>query len=159
MQDFLNINIDFSMQILYNSKCQERKTLKSRTYINERRSDMKNVVKSVERGEIYYADLNPVIGSEQGGIRPVLIVQNDMGNRYSPTTIVIALSTKYKKTTLPTHVPLHKEQCDGLPYDSVILCEQMRTIDKRRIKDKIGNINHESLDSVMKAIKVSISMF
>lgn len=120
---------------------------------------MKNIVKSVKRGEIYYADLRPVVGSEQGGIRPVLIVQNDMGNKYSPTTIVIALSTKDKKATLPTHVPLHRNQCDGLPYDSIILCEQLRTIDKCRIKNKIGHVNEKSLDNVMQAVKVSINMF
>lgn len=116
-------------------------------------------VNKIRRGEIYYADLRPVVGSEQGGIRPVLIVQNDMGNKYSPTTIVIALSTKDKKATLPTHVPLHRSQCNGLPYDSIILCEQMRTIDKKRIKDKIGYVNEESLDDVMKAVKISISIF
>lgn len=120
---------------------------------------MKNIIKNIKRGEIYYADLRPVVGSEQGGIRPVLIVQNNMGNKHSPTTIVIALSTKEKKVTLPTHVPLHKEQCDGLPYDSMILCEQIRTIDKGRIKEKIGCVNDDYLDSVMKAIKVSISIF
>lgn len=119
---------------------------------------MKNKV-SVKRGDIFYADLRPVVGSEQGGIRPVLIVQNDMGNKYSPTTIVVVLSTKDKKANLPTHVPLHKNQCNGLPHDSIILCEQMRTIDKRRIKDKVGCVNDESLDNVMQAVKVSMSIF
>ena len=120
---------------------------------------MKNVVKNIKRGEIYYADLRPVVGSEQGGIRPVLIVQNDIGNKFSPTTIVIVLSTRDKKPGLPTHVPLHKNQCDGLPYNSIILCEQMRTIDKKRIMDKIGSINNDYLDDVMKAVKVSMSIF
>lgn len=119
---------------------------------------MKNTI-NIKRGDIFYADLRPVVGSEQGGIRPVLIVQNDMGNKHSPTTIVIALSTKNKKAKLPTHVPLYKEQCDGLPYDSIILCEQMRTIDKQRIKTKVGCINNKSLDSVMQAVKVSMNMF
>lgn len=113
----------------------------------------------IRRGDIFYADLRPVVGSEQGGIRPVLIVQNDIGNKHSPTTIVILLTTKDKKASLPTHVSLHKEQCEGLLQDSVILCEQMRTIDKRRIKDKVGRINEESLDEVMRAVKVSINMF
>lgn len=113
----------------------------------------------IRRGDIYYADLRPVVGSEQGGIRPVLIVQNDVGNRHSPTTIVIALSTKDKKATLPTHIPLHKEECDGLKQDSIILCEQMRTIDKMRLKDKVGQVNKEYLDSVMQAVKVSMSIF
>lgn len=113
----------------------------------------------IKRGDIVYADLRPVIGSEQGGIRPVLIVQNDIGNHFSPTTIVILLTTKDKKSTLPTHVTLHKEQCEGLAYDSVIMCEQMRTIDKKRIRDKVGRINEESLDEVMRAVKVSINMF
>ena len=113
----------------------------------------------IRRGDIYYADLRPVVGSEQGGIRPVLIVQNDIGNRYSPTTIVILLTSKDKKVSMPTHVTLHKEQCEGLLCDSVIMCEQMRTIDKKRIKDKVGRINDESLDEVMRAVKVSINMF
>lgn len=113
----------------------------------------------IRRGDIFYADLRPVVGSEQGGIRPVLIVQNDIGNKHSPTTIVILLTTKDKKASLPTHVPLHKEQCEGLLQDSVIMCEQMRTIDKKRIKDKVGRINDESLDEVMRAVKVSINMF
>lgn len=113
----------------------------------------------IRRGDIYYADLRPVVGSEQGGVRPVLIVQNDIGNRYSPTTIVILLTSKDKKESMPTHVTLHKEQCEGLLCDSVIMCEQMRTIDKKRIKDKVGRINDESLDEVMRAVKVSINMF
>lgn len=112
----------------------------------------------IRRGDIYYADLRPTVGCEQGGIRPVLIVQNDIGNQHSPTTIVITLTSRVKKE-LPTHVPLHKEQCDGLSADSIILCEQIRTIDKKRIKDKVGRINEESLDEVMRAVKVSINMF
>ena len=112
----------------------------------------------IRRGDIFYADLRPTIGCEQGGIRPVLIVQNDIGNKHSPTTIVIALTSKEKKE-LPTHVPLHREQCKGLSDDSIILCEQLRTIDKKRIKDKIGYVNEESLDDVMKAVKISMSIF
>lgn len=113
---------------------------------------MKN--KTIKRGEIYYADLRPVIGSEQGGIRPVLIVQNNTGNRYSPTVIVASMTSQIgKKSYLPTHILLHKEDAKGLPKDSIILCEQLRTIDKSRIKDRIGCINSDTIDSVMKDIK------
>lgn len=113
----------------------------------------------IKRGDIVYADLRPVVGSEQGGIRPVLIIQNNLGNFYSPTTIAVVLTTKDKKSTLPTHVTLHKNQCEGLIDDSVIMCEQIRTIDKKRIREKVGRINEESLDEVMRAVKVSINMF
>lgn len=120
---------------------------------------MKNAVKSIKRGEIYYADLRPVIGSEQGGIRPVLIVQNDMGNKHSPTTIVISMTSQVnKKVFLPTHVILHKDDTQGLPKDSVILCEQLKTIDKSRIKDKIGCINDDIIDSVMNEVKKALDV-
>lgn len=112
----------------------------------------------IRRGDIVFADLRPTVGCEQGGIRPVLIIQNNLGNRYSPTTIAIALTTKHK-VELPTHVPLHKEQCNGLSDDSVILCEQIRTIDKKRIKEKIGYVDEKYLDDIMEAIKISMSIF
>lgn len=120
---------------------------------------MKNAVKSIKRGEIYYADLRPVVGSEQGGIRPVLIVQNNVGNKHSPTTIVISMTSQVnKKVFLPTHVILHKEDTQGLPKDSVILCEQLKTIDKSRIKDKIGCINDDIIDSVMNEVKKALDV-
>ena len=116
---------------------------------------MKNFVK---RGDIFYADLRPVVGSEQGGIRPVLIVQNDTGNRFSPTTIVVTLTTKTKKSTVPTHVDLHSDNNNGLRSDSVALGEQFRTIDKGRLKDKVGHVDDETLNNVLDAVKVSLNM-
>ena len=92
---------------------------------------------SVKRGEIYYADLSPVVGSEQGGVRPVLIVQNDVGNRYSPTVIAAAITSQRDKNRLPTHIELQADKC-GLAKDSIVLLEQIRTIDKKRLKDKTG---------------------
>lgn len=113
---------------------------------------MKNII---NRGDIYYADLSPVIGSEQGGVRPVLIIQNDMGNKYSPTTIVIPITTRLSKKTLPTHIPL--STC-GLAKDSIALCEQMRTIDKARLKDKIGHITDENLKALNIAVSISLGL-
>lgn len=113
---------------------------------------------SIRRGEIYYADLRPVCGSEQGGIRPVLIVQNDIGNKYSPTTIVILLTTKNKKSNIPTHVLIHNNERNGLDKESVALCEQFRTIDKQRLKNKIGSLDECDLQNVLQAVKVSLSM-
>lgn len=108
----------------------------------------------IKRGDIFYADLRPVVGSEQGGIRPVLILQNDIGNRKSPTTIVVTMTSRVnKKSNMPTHVILHKDDTYGLPKDSVIQCESFRTIDKKRIKEKIGCVNEESLESVMRNVK------
>lgn len=108
----------------------------------------------IRRGDIFYADLRPVVGSEQGGIRPVLILQNDIGNRKSPTTIVVTMTSRInKKTNMPTHVTLHKDDTSGLTMDSVLQCESLRTIDKKRIKKKIGCINEDSLESVMRDIK------
>lgn len=111
----------------------------------------------IKRGEIYYADLRPVVGSEQGGVRPVLIVQNDAGNLYSPTTIVVAITSKVKRT-VPTHVNIYRNMCNGLKTDSTILMEQIRIIDKSRIKKKIGQLNDEDLNSVMNALKVSLAI-
>ena len=96
----------------------------------------------IKRGDIYYADLSPVIGSEQGGIRPVVIVQNDVGNKYSPTVIAAAITSKINKAKLPTHIEIDAETF-GLPKDSVILAEQVRTIDKKRLRERIGHLNDD----------------
>ena len=96
----------------------------------------------IKRGEIYYADLSPVVGSEQGGIRPILIVQNDIGNKYSPTVIVAAITSQINKARLPTHIEL-KSGDFGLQKDSVILLEQLRTLDKKRLKEKVGEIEDD----------------
>ena len=111
----------------------------------------------VKRGDIYYADLSPVIGSEQGGVRPVLIIQNDIGNKYSPTVIVTAITSQINKAKLPTHVEISSEEY-GLNKDSVILLEQIRTIDKRRLKDRIGHINDELMVQVDQALMISLGM-
>ncbi|EYE88854.1 growth inhibitor PemK [Fervidicella metallireducens AeB] len=111
----------------------------------------------VKRGDIFYADLSPVIGSEQGGIRPVLIIQNDIGNKYSPTVIIAAITSQINKAKLPTHVEISSEEY-GLNKDSVILLEQIRTIDKRRLKDKIGHINNELMLAVDEALMISIGL-
>lgn len=105
----------------------------------------------VSRGELYYADLSPVIGSEQGGLRPVLIIQNNIGNKYSPTVIIAAITSQISKAKLPTHIELDKNRYN-LPKDSVVLLEQLRTLDKMRLKDRIGSLD----DSAMKKIDVAI---
>ncbi|MBE7088358.1 MAG: type II toxin-antitoxin system PemK/MazF family toxin [Clostridiales bacterium] len=109
----------------------------------------------IKRGELYYADLSPVVGSEQGGVRPVLIVQNDVGNKYSPTIIAAAVTSKINKAKLPTHIEL---PCNsyGLQKDSVILLEQIRTLDKRRLKERIGELNESTMSRVDKAILISL---
>lgn len=112
---------------------------------------------NIKRGELYYADLSPAIGSEQGGIRPVLIVQNDIGNKFSPTTIVVNITSKEKKP-IPTHISIHKSKENGLKVDSTILLEQLRTIDKCRIKEKIGQLTPSELSDVMYAMKISLAM-
>ena len=112
-------------------------------------------MKQVKRGEIYYADLSPVVGSEQGGVRPVLVLQNDKGNCYSPTTIVAAVTSKTEKTQFPTHV---KISADGLKVPSIVLLEQLRTIDKRRLKDKVCHLDQEILDQVNQALKISLEL-
>jgi len=109
----------------------------------------------VKRGEIYFANLNPVVGSEQGGVRPVLILQNDTGNKYSPTTIVAAVTSRHKRARLPTHVPLAARE-GPLDKDSVVLLEQVRTIDKTRLKEKIGKLSPEELAQVQDALKLSL---
>ena len=111
----------------------------------------------VKRGDIYYADLSPVIGSEQGGLRPVLIVQNDIGNKYSPTVIAAAITSQINKTKLPTHIELYAESF-GLAKNSVILLEQVRTIDKRRLKEKIGHLDDYLMDKVNDAISISFGL-
>lgn len=112
---------------------------------------------NIKRGEIYYADLSPVIGSEQGGIRPVLIVQNDVGNRYSPTVIAAAITSQRDKTNLPTHIRVDADNC-GLAKDSIVLLEQVRTIDKRRLKEKMGSLDIGSMDMVDRALSVSFGL-
>lgn len=109
----------------------------------------------IKRGEIYYADLSPVVGSEQGGIRPVLILQNDIGNKYSPTIIVAAITSKTDKAKLPTHIALQGER-NGLPKNSVILLEQIRTIDKKRLKEKLGGLNNITMNKVEDGLRVSL---
>lgn len=111
----------------------------------------------IKRGDIYYADLRPVIGSEQGGVRPVLIIQNDTGNKHSPTVICAAITSKMNKAKLPTHVELDSGKCE-IVKDSVILLEQLRTIDKKRLKDKVCHIDMEVLKKVDKALMVSLEL-
>lgn len=112
---------------------------------------------AIQRGDIYYADLRPVIGSEQGGIRPVLIIQNDVGNRHSPTVICAAITSRMHKAKLPTHVELDSTKYD-LVKDSVILLEQLRTIDKKRLKDKVCHLDSSMLFKVDKALEVSLEL-
>ncbi|MGI6083183.1 MAG: type II toxin-antitoxin system PemK/MazF family toxin [Limnochordia bacterium] len=111
----------------------------------------------VRRGDIVYANLNPVIGSEQGGTRPVLVLQNDIGNRHSPTTIVAAITSRIKKAKLPTHVEICADEY-GLERDSVILLEQLRTIDKRRLKEKLAHLDKESMDRVNEGLMISLGL-
>ena len=112
---------------------------------------------SVKRGDIFYADLSPVVGSEQGGIRPVLVVQNDTGNRYSPTIIAAAITSQMGKARLPTHIELTGSNC-GLTRDSVVLLEQIRTLDKRRLREKMGRAGPEVMERVDAAIAVSFGL-
>lgn len=111
----------------------------------------------IRRGDIYYADLRPVVGSEQGGVRPVLIIQNDVGNRHSPTVIVAAITSQVHKVKLPTHVELNSQRCN-IVKDSVILLEQLRTIDKKRLKDKVCHLDAEMLQKVDHALFVSLEL-
>ena len=112
---------------------------------------------NIKRGDIYYADLSPVVGSEQGGLRPVLIVQNDIGNRYSPTVIAAAITSKLGKNKLPTHIDIYASEV-GLAKDSVILLEQIRTLDKRRLREKMGHLNESVMARVNDAIQVSFGL-
>lgn len=109
----------------------------------------------IKRGELYYADLSPVVGSEQGGVRPVLVVQNDVGNKFSPTVIAAAVTSKINKAKLPTHIELPSNEY-GLNKDSVILLEQIRTLDKRRLKDRIGELPSDTMSKVDRAILISL---
>ncbi|MCO7128223.1 type II toxin-antitoxin system PemK/MazF family toxin [Sporolactobacillus shoreicorticis] len=111
----------------------------------------------VKRGDVYFADLSPVVGSEQGGVRPVLIIQNDIGNRFSPTVVVAAITAQIQKAKLPTHVEIDAKKY-GFDRDSVILLEQIRTIDKQRLTDKITHLDEEMMGRVNKAIQISLSL-
>lgn len=112
---------------------------------------------TVKRGDIYYADLSPVVGSEQGGTRPVLIVQNDVGNKYSPTVIAAAITSQKYKTQLPTHISVNAGGC-GLQKDSIVLLEQVRTIDKKRLKERMGNLPEEEMEKINRALSVSFGL-
>ena len=111
----------------------------------------------VKRGELYYADLSPVVGSEQGGIRPVVVIQNDVGNKFSPTVIVAAITSQMNKTKLPTHLELNAPAY-GLSKNSVVLLEQLRTIDKKRLKEKVGCLDNSFMDRVDKALQISLGL-
>jgi len=111
----------------------------------------------INRGEIYYADLSPVVGSEQGGVRPVLVVQNDVGNKYSPTVIVAAITSQLTKAKLPTHIELERQKYN-LPKDSVVLLEQIRTLDKRRLKERISFLDELAMRKVDIAILISFGL-
>lgn len=111
----------------------------------------------MKRGDVFYADLRPVIGSEQGGIRPVLIIQNDIGNKHSPTIICAAITSKMNKAKLPTHIELSAERYD-MEKDSVILLEQLRTIDKKRLKDKVCHLDLDIMKKVDSALMISLDL-
>ncbi len=118
----------------------------------------------IKKGDLYFADLSPVVGSEQGGVRPVLVVQNDVGNKYSPTVIAAAITSRLGKSRLPTHIEVPRSSCKleradfGLAHDSVILLEQIRTIDKRRLKEKMGRLDNELMRKVNDAITISFGL-
>ncbi len=111
----------------------------------------------MKRGDVYYADLRPVIGSEQGGVRPVLIVQNDVGNRHSPTVICAAITSKLNKAKLPTHIELDSSKYE-MVRDSVVLLEQLRTIDKKRLKDKVCHLDRDVMEKVNRGLLVSLEL-
>ncbi len=111
----------------------------------------------IRRGDIYYADLSPVVGSEQGGIRPVLIIQNDIGNRFSPTVIAAAITSQHSKANLPTHIVLDADTT-GLAKDSIVLLEQVRTLDKHRLKERMGRLDSSAMDRVDRALSVSFGL-
>ena len=118
---------------------------------------IRGVKVNIKRGDVYYADLRPVIGSEQGGVRPVLVIQNDTGNKHSPTIIVAAITSKMHKAKLPTHIELNCQEYD-IVKDSVILLEQLRTIDKKRLKDKVCHLDGQIMDTVNKALLISLEL-
>ncbi len=110
----------------------------------------------VKRGEVYYADFDPTVGSEQGGVRPLLIIQNDVGNKYSPTTVVVPITSKVgKKSHQPTHVPV---RCEGLSMNSMALLEQIRTLDKSRLKSRVGELDAETMKRIETALLISVGM-
>ena len=111
----------------------------------------------INRGDIFYADLSPVVGSEQGGVRPVLVVQNNVGNKYSPTVIIAAITSQLSKAKLPTHIELSHSKYN-LPKDSVVLLEQIRTLDKRRLQEKLGVIDTATMQSIDVAIMISLGI-
>ncbi|MPM51085.1 Endoribonuclease EndoA [bioreactor metagenome] len=123
--------------------------------MNQGLRSVNNVI--VKRGDIFYADLSPVVGSEQGGVRPVLVIQNDIGNKYSPTIIVAAITSQINKAKLPTHIEISAEEY-GLTKDSVILLEQIRTIDKKRLKERIGHLSDELMKRVDECIQISFGL-
>ena len=112
----------------------------------------------MRKGDIFFADLSPVIGSEQGGSRPVIIIQNDVGNRYSPTVIVAIATTRHNKKPIPTHYWLEKCDSNNLPKDSMVMLEQIRTIDKRRLKEYCGRISQKDQEEIDKALKISLAL-
>ncbi len=112
----------------------------------------------IKRGDLFYADLSPVIGSEQGGVRPVVVIQNDVGNKYSPTLIVAAITSRMNKANLPTNVRVKKSEGTDLPKNSVVLLEQVRTIDKKRLREKIGSFSDDILEEIDKALKISLGI-
>jgi mRNA interferase MazF len=115
------------------------------------------MIPTIKRGDIFYADLSPVVGSEQGGLRPVLIIQNDVGNKYSPTVIAAAITSRMDKTKLPTHIDINADKV-GLAKDSVILLEQIRTLDKRRLKEKMGHLDSAVMMQVNNALAISCGL-
>jgi mRNA interferase MazF len=112
---------------------------------------------NIKRGDIYYADLSPVVGSEQGGVRPVLIIQNDVGNKYSPTVIAAAITSRMGKNKLPTHIDIYADRV-GLAKDSVVLLEQVRTIDKQRLGEKMGHLDDDTMNAVDDAMAISFGL-
>lgn len=112
----------------------------------------------IRRGDFFYADLSPVVGSEQGGVRPVIVVQNNVGNKYSPTIIIAPVTSQTNKTNLPTHVNLQATKSFGLPKNSVVLLEQLRTIDKRRLREKIGSADEEIMRKIDDAMAISVGL-
>lgn len=150
--EMANINRDYAEQGFE----QDVKDLKNyEAMLSE--SDFPNDTRDSKRGDIFYADLSPVVGSEQGGIRPVIVIQNNIGNKYSPTVIIAAITSQINKAKLPTHVEISSEDY-GLNKDSVVLLEQIRTLDKRRLKEKIGHMIDEDMKKVDTAILVSMAL-
>ena len=129
-----------------------------RKIIGKKKLPKVNTNLEIKRGYLYYADLSPVVGSEQGGIRPVLIIQNDIGNKYSPTVIVAAITSQINKAKLPTHIEISANEY-GLNKDSVILLEQIRTIDKKRLREKIGCLDKNMMLKVKNSLQISLGLF